>query len=73
MCGKRTSTAISVRISHRKEILYGVARGYDPEDTVRLYALRLQELGMIKSTPQKIIAEGTDWRFLHELRHELKV
>jgi len=27
---------------------------------------------MIKSSPQKIIADGTDWRFLEELKHELK-
>ena len=26
----------------------------------------------IKSTPQKIIADGTDWRFLNELKRELK-
>jgi NitT/TauT family transport system substrate-binding protein len=44
----------------------------DPEDTVRFYALRLREVGMIKSTPQKIIAQGTDWRFLTELKKELK-
>ena len=31
---------------------------------MRFYALRLHEVGMIKSTPNKIIAEGTDWRFL---------
>jgi NitT/TauT family transport system substrate-binding protein len=43
-----------------------------PEDTVRFYALRLQEVGLIKSTPQKIIAEGTDWRFLEEIKRELK-
>jgi hypothetical protein len=42
------------------------------EDTVRFYALRLHEVGMIKSAPQKIIAEGTDWRFLNELKRELK-
>jgi NitT/TauT family transport system substrate-binding protein len=54
------------------EVPYGVWRDYDPEDTVRFYALRLQEVGMIKSTPQKIIAEGTDWRFLNELKRELK-
>ena len=47
-------------------------RDYDPEDTLRFYALRLQESGMIKSSPQKIIAEGTDWRFLNELKKELK-
>jgi NitT/TauT family transport system substrate-binding protein len=39
---------------------------------MRFYALRLHEVGMIKNTPQKIIAEGTDWRFLNELKQELK-
>jgi len=34
--------------------------------------LRLHELGMIKKTPQRIIAEGTDWRPLNELKRELK-
>jgi NitT/TauT family transport system substrate-binding protein len=47
-------------------------REYDAEDTLRFYALRLQEVGLIKSSPQKIIAEGTDWRFLDELKRELK-
>jgi NitT/TauT family transport system substrate-binding protein len=47
-------------------------RDYEPEDTVRFYALRLHEVGMIKSVPQKIIAQGTDWRFLTELKKELK-
>jgi NitT/TauT family transport system substrate-binding protein len=55
-----------------KEIPYGRWREYDPEDTMRFYALRLHEVGMIKSSPQKIIAEGTDWRFLKELKQELK-
>jgi NitT/TauT family transport system substrate-binding protein len=32
----------------------------------------MQETGMIKSGPQKIIAEGTDWRFLNEIKRELK-
>jgi len=44
----------------------------DPEDTIRFYALRLHEVGMVKSSPQKIIADGTDWRFLNELKRELK-
>jgi NitT/TauT family transport system substrate-binding protein len=39
---------------------------------VRFFALRLREAGMIRSTPQKIIATGTDWRFLNELKKELK-
>jgi NitT/TauT family transport system substrate-binding protein len=51
---------------------YDKWRDYDPEDTLRFYALRLHEVGMIKSTPNKIIADGTDWRFLNELRRELK-
>jgi NitT/TauT family transport system substrate-binding protein len=55
-----------------KEIPYDRWRAYDPEDTVRFYALRLREAGMIRSTPQKIIATGTDWRFLNELKKELK-
>jgi NitT/TauT family transport system substrate-binding protein len=55
-----------------QEIPYNRWREYDPEDTVRFYALRLHEIGMIKSTPQKIIAQGTDWRFLNELKRELK-
>jgi len=36
------------------------------------YALRLHEAGMIKSSPQKILTQGTDWRFLDELKKELK-
>lgn len=55
-----------------KEVPYGRWRQYDPEDAVRFYALRLQEAGVIASTPQKIIAEHTDWRLLTELRQELK-
>jgi NitT/TauT family transport system substrate-binding protein len=55
-----------------KEIPYGKWAEYDPEDTLRFYALRLHEVGMIKSSPQKIIAEGTEWRFLTELQKELK-
>jgi NitT/TauT family transport system substrate-binding protein len=55
-----------------RELPYGKWREYDPEDTVRFYALRLHEVGMIRSSPQKLIAQGTDWRFLNELRKELK-
>jgi NitT/TauT family transport system substrate-binding protein len=51
---------------------YDKWREYDPEDTLRFYALRMREAGFIRSSPQKIIAEGTDWRFLDELKRELK-
>ncbi|MEK7860395.1 MAG: ABC transporter substrate-binding protein, partial [Chloroflexota bacterium] len=40
-----------------REIPYARWREYDPEDTVRFYALRLHEAGMIKASPQKIIAQ----------------
>jgi NitT/TauT family transport system substrate-binding protein len=56
-----------------KEIPYSSWRDYDPEDSVRFYALRLRELGMIKSSPDRVIATGTDWRFLKEVRKELGI
>ncbi len=55
-----------------KEVRYNVWREYDAEDTVRFYALRLHEARMIKTGPQKIVTEGTDWRYLNELKRELK-
>jgi NitT/TauT family transport system substrate-binding protein len=55
-----------------RDVPYDKWREYDAEDTIRFYALRLHELGLIKSNPQKIIANGTDWRFLNELKRELK-
>jgi NitT/TauT family transport system substrate-binding protein len=55
-----------------KDIPYGQWREYSAEDTLRFYALRLHEVGMIKSSPQKLLAQGTDWRFLNELKQELK-
>ncbi len=54
------------------ELNYRRWREYDPADTVRFYALRLHEARIIKSAPQRIIDRGTDWRFLNELRRELK-
>ncbi len=47
----------------------GLVAAEPPPETTRL---RLHEVGMIKSVPQKIIAEGTDWRFLNEIKRELK-
>jgi NitT/TauT family transport system substrate-binding protein len=54
------------------DVPYDRWREYDPEDTIRYYALRLYELGIIRTTPQKIIAENTDFRFFNELKRELK-
>jgi NitT/TauT family transport system substrate-binding protein len=55
------------------EIRYDVWRDYDPEDTLLFYALRMHEAGLIKASPQKLITEHTDWRFLNEVKRELKV
>jgi NitT/TauT family transport system substrate-binding protein len=55
-----------------KDVPYDVWRTYDPESTLRFYGVRLHEAGILKNSPQKIIAQGTDWRFLKELKRELK-
>jgi len=51
---------------------YNAWREFDAEDSIRFYALRMHELALIKSSPQRIIANGTDWRFLDEVKRELK-
>jgi NitT/TauT family transport system substrate-binding protein len=56
-----------------KETPYYKWRDYNPEDTVRFYALRLRELGLTKLSPQEIIAENTDWRFINSLKKELNM
>jgi NitT/TauT family transport system substrate-binding protein len=55
-----------------KDARYGLWREYDPEDTVRFFSLRLNEIGMIKKTPEEVISGNTDWRFLKEVKRELK-
>jgi NitT/TauT family transport system substrate-binding protein len=66
------ATRYDYALQTMKDVPYTKWRNYDPEDTMRFYALRLNEIGMIKSTPQRLIAQGTDWRFLNELKKELK-
>jgi NitT/TauT family transport system substrate-binding protein len=65
-------TRFDLSIDALKTVNYRMWRDANPEDTMRFYALRLHEVGMIKSSPQKLIAQGTDWRFLNELKKELK-
>ena len=45
-----------------QEVPYGKWREYDPEDTVRFYALRLHEADD-QEQPQKIIAQGPTGAF----------
>ena len=55
-----------------QELPYEFWHEYDPADSLRFYALRLHEAGMITSGPNALLAEGTDWRFVDELKRELK-
>jgi NitT/TauT family transport system substrate-binding protein len=55
-----------------KEVPYRRWLEYDSADTIRFFALRMHEAGVIKASPQKLIAQGTDWRFVNELKKELK-
>jgi NitT/TauT family transport system substrate-binding protein len=54
------------------EIPWDSWRELDPEDSLRFYALWMHEFGQLDATPNRIIAEGADWRFLNELKRELK-
>lgn len=54
-----------------KEIPYERWREYDPEETIRFYALRLHDVGMIKTPPDEFIQKHTDWSFLNALKKEL--
>ena len=69
---KGYTTRFDYALESVKQIPYARWRNHDPEDTVRFYSLRLHEVGTIKSTPQKIIQQGTDWRIFRELKKELK-
>ena len=68
----RLYAALRARAAELQELPYDKWREEDHEDTIRSYALRLHELSMLKTSPQKIIADGSDWHFLDELTRELK-
>lgn len=59
-------------LAELRVIPHDVWRKYDPASTLRFYALRLREAGLIESTPEQIISQGTDFRSLRELKRELK-
>ena len=70
--GRGFGTPYEYTLQAVKEVPYGRWRDYDPEDTLRFYALRLHEVGMVKTSPNTIVERGSDWRFLNELKGELK-
>ena len=55
-----------------RELPYSNWRDFDPEDTIRFFSLRLHEARIVKSNPNEIIANGTDWRFVNEIKREMK-
>jgi NitT/TauT family transport system substrate-binding protein len=54
-----------------KDIPYGRWREYNPEETIRFYALRLREVGMMKTPPEEFISRHADWSFLKSMKQEL--
>ncbi|MDQ3196661.1 MAG: ABC transporter substrate-binding protein [Pseudomonadota bacterium] len=72
MVDRGTAENYEYTLQSVKEIGYPKWREYDSEDTVRFWGLRLHEVGLIKTNPKKLIAKGTDWRFINELKRELK-
>jgi NitT/TauT family transport system substrate-binding protein len=72
MAAKGFEERFDLGLEVMRELPYRRWRDADPEDTLRFHALRLHEVGMVKTSPNKLIAQGTDWRFLNELKRELK-
>ena len=54
-----------------KHIPFGKWRAHNPEDSIRFYALRLREVGMLESQPEEFIGKYTDWSFVNALKGEL--
>jgi NitT/TauT family transport system substrate-binding protein len=72
LVAKGYETRYEVALDVVKSLPYDRWRTADPADTLRFHALRLYEVGMVKTNPNKLIAQGSDWRFLNELKKELK-
>ena len=67
--GRRTFVKNLVALAGSAALLgYDIRRAAaePPPETTRI------RLAMIKTDPQKLIAQGTDWRFVNQLKKELK-
>ena len=73
LVAKGYETHYEIGLEVLKSLPYNRWREASAEDSLRFHALRLHEAGLIKSTPQQIVARGSNWRFLNELKKELKV
>jgi len=72
MIDKGYSKNYDYALEAMQNIPYNRWREYDPEDTVIFYANQLRDVGLIKSNANDIVAKGTDWHFLNEIKQELK-
>jgi NitT/TauT family transport system substrate-binding protein len=57
MVDRRYTDNYEVALQVMKELPYSTWRHYDAEDSVRFFALRMREAGLIKSTPQQVISQ----------------
>jgi NitT/TauT family transport system substrate-binding protein len=55
-----------------REVPYKRWREYDSADSLRFYALRLHEAGLVRSNPQKLLAENANWQFIEQLKREMR-
>ena len=55
-----------------QEVPYRRWRDYDPRTRSASMRCACTRRASIKSSPARIIADGTDWRFLNEIKRELK-
>ena len=77
--GASIRNLLAQRITSDTEILLDTTamvsydwREYDPEETLRFFALRLGEVKLIKSTAQQILTQGSNVTYMRQLRNELK-
>jgi NitT/TauT family transport system substrate-binding protein len=54
------------------DLRYDAWRSIDAEHSLRFYAGQLQQIGQLKTNPDQVIADGTDFSFLNGLKRELK-
>jgi NitT/TauT family transport system substrate-binding protein len=54
------------------DLPYDAWRSFDPEDSLRFYALRMREAGLVSASPDRIVADGSDWRIVEALTRELR-
>jgi NitT/TauT family transport system substrate-binding protein len=72
LISRRGAKDLDFALRSVRDIGYGKWRDYQAEDTMRYWGLRLREFGFIKSDPKKLLAQGTDWSFVDQLKKELK-